>query len=148
MAGILVASDFRNILGRKSAVVSQRKPYSDLDVTLTRDVTHDISPLKDIDAVKAAVKNLVLTSFGERPFQPNLGSAVKSLLFEPADRISVAILRKSIVDVLRKNEPRIDSITIQIYDESENNRYMVDLGFRVISLNQEVDVSFYLQRVR
>ena len=147
MAGILVASD-RNILGRKSAVVSQRKPYSDLDVSLSRDVTNDITPLKDIDAVKAAVKNLVLTSFGERPFQPNLGSAIKGLLFEPADRISIAVLRKSIVDVLRKNEPRIDSITIEVKDESENNRYMVDLGFRVISLNQEIDVSFYLQRVR
>ena len=147
MAGILVASD-RNILGRKSAVVSQRKPYSDLDVSLSRDVTNDIAPLKDIDAVKAAVKNLVLTSFGERPFQPNLGSAIKGLLFEPADRISIAVLRKSIVDVLRKNEPRIDSITIEVKDESENNRYMVDLGFRVISLNQEIDVSFYLQRVR
>ena len=147
MAGILVASD-RNILGRKSAIVSQRKPYSDLDVSLARDVTNDIAPLKDIDAVKAAVKNLVLTSFGERPFQPNLGSAIKSLLFEPADRISIAVLRKSIVDVLRKNEPRIDSITIEVKDESENNRYMVDLGFRVISLNQEVDISFYLQRVR
>ena len=147
MAGILVASD-RNILGRKSAVVSQRKPYSDLDVSLSRDVTNDIAPLKDIEAVKAAVKNLVLTSFGERPFQPNLGSAIKGLLFEPADRISIAVLRKSIVDVLRKNEPRIDSITIEVKDESENNRYMVDLGFRVISLNQEVDISFYLQRVR
>lgn len=147
MAGILVASD-RNILGRKSAIVSQRKPYSDLDVSLARDVTNDIAPLKDIEAVKAAVKNLVLTSFGERPFQPNLGSAIKSLLFEPADRISIAILRKSIVDVLRKNEPRIDSITIEVKDESENNRYVIDLGFRVISLNQEVDVSFYLQRVR
>jgi len=64
MAGILVASD-RNILGRKSAIVSQRKPYSDLDVSLSRDVTNDIAPLKDIEAVKAAVKNLVLTSFGE-----------------------------------------------------------------------------------
>lgn len=147
MAGILVASD-RNILGRKSAVVSQRKPYSDLDVSLARDVTNDIAPLKDIEAVKAAVKNLVLTSFGERPFQPNLGSAIKSLLFEPADRISIAVLRKSIVDVLRKNEPRIDSITIEVKDESENNRYVINLGFRVISLNQEVDISFYLQRVR
>lgn len=147
MAGILVASD-RNILGRKSAIVSQRKPYSDLDVSLSRDVTNDIAPLKDIEAVKAAVKNLVLTSFGERPFQPNLGSAIKGLLFEPADRISIAVLRKSIVDVLRKNEPRIDSITIDVKDESENNRYVVDLGFRVISLNQEVDISFYLQRVR
>ena len=147
MAGILVASD-TNILGRKSAVVSRRKLYSDLDVSLSRDVTRDITSLKDIDAVKASVKNLILTSFGERPFQPNLGSAVKGLLFEPADRISISILKDSIYSVLEKNEPRVDSITIDVTDESENNRYVVDLGFRVISLNQEVDISFYLQRVR
>jgi len=147
MAGILVASD-KNILERKSSVVSRRKPYSDLDVTLSLDVTNDITSLKDIDAVKASVKNLILTSFGERPFQPNLGSAVKGALFEPADRITIAILRDSIQTVLEKNEPRIDSITIAIKDESDSNRYVIDLGFRVISLNQEIDVSFYLQRVR
>ena len=147
MAGILVASD-RNILGRKSQIVSKRRPYSDLDVSLARDVTNDITPLRDIDAVKASVKNLILTSFGERPFQPELGSGLKNLLFEPADRITISVLRDSIYTVLNKYEPRIDTITIQIKDESENNRYIVDIGFRVISISQEVDITFYLQRVR
>ena len=125
-----------------------RKPYSDLDVSLSRDVTNDITPLRDIDAVKASVKNLILTSFGERPFQPELGSGLKNLLFEPADRITISVLRDSIYAVLNKYEPRIDTITIQIKDESENNRYIVDIGFRVISISQEVDITFYLQRVR
>lgn len=147
MSGILVTSD-KSILGRRSQIVSMRKPYSDLDVSLSRDVTNDITPLRDIDAVKASVKNLILTSFGERPFQPELGSGLKNLLFEPADRITISVLRDSIYAVLNKYEPRIDTITIQIKDESENNRYIVDIGFRVISISQEVDITFYLQRVR
>ena len=147
MGGILVASD-KSILRRKAAVVSQRKPYTDLDISLSRDVTNDISPLEDIDAVKASVKNLILTAFGERPFQPDLGSAVRLLLFEPADRITISALKDSIYSVLNKYEPRIDTVTLQIKDESENNRYVIDVGFRVISLSQEVDVTLYLQRVR
>lgn len=147
MGGILTVSD-TSVTQRKAAVVSQRKPYSDLDITLTLNEKNDIDPLRDIDAVKASVKNLVLTTFGERPFQPNLGSAVKALLFEPADRISRAILRESIYNVLVRNEPRVDSITVEIIDESDNNRYQVNLGFRVISLSQEVDITLYLQRLR
>ena len=147
MAGALTVYD-QNILARKSAVVSQRKPYSDLDVGLTLNAAKDIDPLLDVDAVKQAVKNLVLTTFGERPFQPRLGSALKGLLFEPADRITIAVLRQSIRDVLVRNEPRIDSITIEVIDESDSNRYQVNLGFRVISLSQEVDLTVYLQRIR
>lgn len=147
MAGTLVASDI-SVLGRKSAVVSKRKPYSDLDVSLARNVANDITPLLDIDAVKASVRNLILTSYGERPFQPNLGSSVEALMFEPADRITVSVLKESIRRVLEKNEPRVDSVTIEVIDDSDNNRYTINLGFRVISLSQEVDITFYLQRVR
>jgi len=147
MAGILVVSD-KSVIGRKAAIVSRRKQYSDLDVTLTRNITQDITPLIDIDAVKASVKNLVLTYPGERPFQPGLGSAVKALLFEPADRITITILKQSILDVLKRNEPRINSVQVDIIDDSENNRYVVDLKFVVISINEVIDITFYLQRVR
>lgn len=147
MAGVLTVYD-QNILARKSAIVSKRKPYSDLDITLELNSRKDISPLEDIDAVKQSVRNLILTTFGERPFRPKLGSAVKGLLFEPADRISIAVLRKSINDVLVRNEPRIDNLTVQVKDESDENRYQVDIGFRVISLSEEVDITVYLQRIR
>ncbi len=147
MAGVLTVYD-QNILARKSAIVSQRKPYSDLDVTLSLNDRGDISPLEDIEAVKQSVKNLILTVFGERPFQPRLGSGLKGLLFEPADRITIAVLRKAIYDVLIRNESRVDSLVVQVIDDSDNNRYQVTLGFRVVSLSQEVDITVYLQRIR
>jgi phage baseplate assembly protein W len=108
----------------------------------------DIVPLIDIDAVRAAVKNLVLTNYNERPFQPKLGSNLRSLLFEPADRLTAIAIRESIKRVIAQYEPRVDSVTIQIIDDSDRNRYNVTIGFRVITVDTEVNISVYLVRLR
>ena len=132
-----------------SAIVSKTRPYSDLDLSLTvHPDLRDIVPLTDIDAVKSSVRNLVLTNFNERPFQPALGSNLRGLLFEPADKFTIAVLRQYLYDVLAKHEPRIDSVTIQINDNSDNNAYEINLGFRVVNLNKVVDITVYLIRVR
>ena len=57
-------------------------------------------------------------------------------------------MRRAIKIVLEQHEPRIDSITVQIVDNSDENRYDVTVGFRVITLNVEVDVDLYLIRLR
>jgi phage baseplate assembly protein W len=119
----------------------------DLSLTLHPDF-HDIVPLTDIDAVKNAVKNLVLTNFDERPFNRRLGSNLRALLFEPADKFTISALRQYIKLVLEQHEPRIDQITIQIQDNSDENRYDITVGFRVISIDVEVDVYVYLIRIR
>lgn len=111
-------------------------------------IFRDIMPLTDTDAVINAVKNLIFTNFHERPFQPNLGSNLSNILFEPADIITIICLKQSILEVLRKNETRIDSISAEIIDDSDRNRYHVNLAFRVISPNLEVDISLFLSRLR
>ena len=141
-------SDY-NTSGKKASVVSSSRLYSDLDLSLTlHPIFHDIMPLTDTDAVINAVRNLISTNFHERPFQPVLGSNLSNLLFEPADIITLILLRQSILEVLQENEPRIDSIKIDIVDDSDNNRYHVNLTFRVISRNVEVDITLFLSRLR
>jgi len=138
-----------NVIRSKSVLVSRTQPYSDLDLSLTLHPDfHDIVPLTDIDAVKNAVKNLVLTNFDERPFNRRLGSNLRALLFEPADKFTISALRQYIKLVLEQHEPRIDQITIQIQDNSDENRYDITVGFRVISIDVEVDVYVYLIRIR
>ena len=138
-----------NVVQNRSLVVSKTRPYSDLDLSLAiHPVFGDIVPLTDIDAVKNAVKTLVLTNFSERPFQPRLAGNVRGYLFEPADKFTITAMRRAIKIVLEQHEPRIDSITVQIVDNSDENRYDVTVGFRVITLNVEVDVDLYLIRLR
>ena len=141
-------SDY-NTSGKKASVVSSGRLYSDLDLSLTlHPIFHDIMPLTDTDAVINAVKNLIFSNFHERPFRPNLGSNLSNILFEPADIITIIRLKQSILEVLRKNEPRIDSIAAEVVDDSDNNRYHVNLTFRVISRNVEVDITLFLSRLR
>lgn len=139
----------RNIVERRSIIVSKTRPYSDLDLSLALHPDfNDIIPLTDIDAVKNAVKTLVLTNFNERPFQPQLGANIRGLLFEPADKFTIVALREYIRTVLEQHEPRIDSITIQIRDNSDNNQYDITIGFRVITINVNVDVDLHISRIR
>ena len=80
--------------------------YTDIDLNFSRNpVTNDVSVLTDTAAVKAAVKNLVLTDAGERPFNPTLGSSVHGLLFEPATPIIASAIESRIKTVLRNFEP-------------------------------------------
>ena len=138
-----------NTSGQKTSIVSSSRLYSDLDLSLTlHPIFHDIMPLTDTDAVINAVKNLIFSNFHERPFRPNLGSNLSNILFEPADIITIIRLKQSILEVLRKNEPRIDSIAAEVIDDSDNNRYHVNLTFRVISRNVEVDITLFLSRLR
>lgn len=139
----------KSVIQSRSSIVSKNRPYSDFDLSMfMHPNTMDILPLEDIDAVKQSVKNLVLTDFNERPFNPRLGSNIRGYLFEPADVFTLVSLRNAIKRVVTQYEPRVDSVTVQVVDNSDENRYDVTVGFRVISLNIDVDVNLNLVRLR
>jgi phage baseplate assembly protein W len=139
----------RNVQGRTAQIVSRRRRYSDLDLSLTLHPDfHDIIPLEDLDAVGNAVMNLLLTCFYERPFQHFTAANLRGFLFEPADRFTIIAMKSAIKDVLDRHEPRVTDVTIQIQDNADQNRYDLTLGFTVISVNQRSSLNFYLQRLR
>jgi phage baseplate assembly protein W len=134
----------------KSDRVSMRNLYKDFpmffkDVHPTR---KDISSIKDLEAVKHAVKNLVLTNFNERPFHPEIGSNVSALLFEPADNFTAMSIRDEIVYVLKNFEPRSTGHTVEVTNNSDRNAYEITIGFSVIFSPQRAEINFYLQRLR
>jgi len=143
-----ILSDY-NVSGQRSALVSRGKQYSDIDLSL---IPHpnkrDIMPLTDVAAVRNAIKNLVLTNRFERPFQPAIGANISRLLFENAGPDTTFLLKSYIRDVIEKYEPRVDQIYVQVEDDSENNAYYVTITFNIISVDSEVDIQLYLERVR
>jgi phage baseplate assembly protein W len=136
-------------LEEKSYIVSRRKQYSDLNLKLKAHPSHgDITPLKDIEAVKQSVKNLIVTSKRERLFQPWLGAGVSDLLFEPADNITISSIKQEMYRVIEKYEPRVKIQYIQVIDKPDANAYLINIKFLIINLVEEVNVEFFLQRVR
>ena len=60
--------------------------FKDLSVTFKKHpVTDDLIMVKDKGAIAQSISILLQTNQGERPFQPDLGSGLRDLLFEPLD---------------------------------------------------------------
>ena len=89
------------------------KRYSDIDFAFTRTPgRNDIALSYDEMAVIRSVRYLLLTRNFERPFQPNLGSKMNDLLFEPIDALTASSLRNEIETTINNFEPRVKLNTI------------------------------------
>ena len=83
------------------------RQYSDLDLFFTKKTsTSDVNILKDIQAVKRSIRNLVLLNAYEKPFHPEISGGVRGMLFENMTPITAAIIAKKVEDVINNFEPR------------------------------------------
>lgn len=141
-----ILSDYNK---ERSSNVLKRNLYSDLPLGVQiHPNLKDVIALKDIDAVKQAVRNLILTNQGERPFQPEIGSNITALLFEPADTFTAVAIQKEALRVLKKFEPRITNINVQVFDNSDRNAYQITVSFKIIFSDTQEEINFYLERLR
>ena len=125
------------------------KTYSDLNLNFTKNpATNDVARLTDVEAVKRAVRNLVLTNQFERPFHPEIGTSIRDLLFETITPLNAVLLEDRIREVIVNFEPRAELTGIQVFDEIDNNQYRVIINFRVISSSEDVTITEFLQRLR
>jgi phage baseplate assembly protein W len=112
-------------------------------------ITDDINRVYDVDAVKRSVKHLVMTDFGERPFQPWLGSNIRALLFENLNPFTVSVLRTTIETLLENFEPRVILYDLEIND-AISNTLRITIYFKLInSFSGEVhSVDTFLDRIK
>ena len=68
-------------IGSKQVITSKPKFSKDIDLSFTKKASGDIFKKEHAAAVKQAVKNLLLTNFSEKPFQPRFGGNLNSFLF-------------------------------------------------------------------
>jgi len=123
--------------------------YSDLPFSFrVHPNTYDVRPIKDLNAIKQSVKNLVLSNFTDRPFQPHLGSNVTALLFELADVGTAVAMREEIKRVLKEHEPRVANVTVQISDNMDANAYQVTVGYLAVIANTYDETTLYLERIK
>lgn len=126
-----------------------QRVYKDLDLSfLPHPNTGDVGRRLDVNAVKQSIQNLLLTRYFERPFQPQLGSPIYQLLFEPLDPITAASIKQAIERVLQNYEPRIKIQQLLVAANEDLNAYTVSLYFNILGLRNPVLFSTTLQRVR
>jgi len=125
------------------------KLYSDLDFSFTKTPgRNDIALSYDDMAVVRAVRYLLLTKHYERPFQPNLGSGIEQLLFEPISPITAATLKTEIESVITNHEPRVSLVQVTIDEDIDRNAYSITIEFYIGNNVQTTTVNLILERTR
>lgn len=124
--------------------------FKDLSVTFKKHpVTDDLVTVKDKSAIIQSITGLLLTKKGERPFQPELGCDIQTVLFEPLDYASAAMIKSEVLSTLNQYEPRISVVDIECNPDYNNNGYNVELIFKRIGRDDApVAVDFFLERTR
>ena len=123
--------------------------YKDLDLNFkAHPVTKDVLKRTGNAAIVGALKNLILTNIGEKPFQPNFGSRIRGLLFEDISFITANIIQTEISNSIKNYEPRVGVDAIRVQANPDQNRYDITIRFYINNLEAPVTINFFLEKVR
>ena len=93
----------------------------------------DIGKLTNVEAVKRSVRNLVDTNFYEKPFHPEIGSDVRSILFEPVTSLVADVLKRYVEDVINNFEPRAELTDVKVNADIDRNASNVQIEFYLVN---------------
>ena len=113
-------------------------------------VTKDLQILKNADAIRRSVRNIVQTIPTERFFNSLLGSDVQRSLFEFVDFGTASTIRQQIAIALDNFEPRVENVEVAVDPNQDDNAFDVEIEFTIRGRQDEPpqNVNFLLQRTR
>ena len=130
-------------------MATYKKSYKDLSFDFTANPqTGDVATVKDAVSVKRGIKNVLLTAPFERLFQPEFGSGIKNILFEPMTPLTEQRLSDACRDAIDAWEKRASVIDIAVISEEEYNRYRVAIKFSINNSLETEQVDVFLNRER
>ncbi|WDS61083.1 baseplate wedge subunit [Synechococcus phage S-BM1] len=121
--------------------------FDDLLISMKKNAfTDDVSVVKNDNAIKQSIKNLVLTNPGEKHFQPNVGSRVFNLLFEPLDAFTADAVKDEVINTINQYEPRVELTDVVVVPIDEGNKLSITIEYRIVGLPVVETIDFVLQR--
>ena len=112
-------------------------------------VTKDLTSLRNENAIKRSVRNLVQTIPTERFFNSILGSQVRDSLFGFVDFGTASVIEREIVTTILNFEPRVDNLQVNVNPRPDQNEFEVNVLFDIIGQDFPTqDFSFILQAAR
>ena len=127
--------------------LKRSRSFKDFSVNFARNpFTDDLSVVHNDNSIKQAVKNIILTSPGEKPFQPLVGSSVNRLLFEPLDAFTADAVAEEIRTTINQYEPRVKLTNVEVTPINEGNKLNVSLEYKIVGLPIVETIEFVLQR--
>lgn len=131
------------------AIIKNKKQYSDLDLSFrVNPFTKDLYLKTDEEAVKTALKHLILTKNFERKFHPEIGTQLHSLMFENISPAVIIAMESSIREAIEIFEPRVRIVRLTVTETSDPNELDVILVFTFKNTDNPITITTLLRRVR
>ena len=127
------------------------RAFKDINLSFKRHpVTNDLVVIKNEDAIKKSVKNIIFTILGEKPFEPNFGSVINESLFDLNTNLNEIRVSDEIRSSLLNYEPRISNIDVTVTVAPDTNEMNCTVQYDITGIptpTQEVDVLLFPARV-
>ena len=127
------------------------RAFKDINLSFKRHpVTNDVVAIRDEDAIKRSVKNIIFTILGEKPFEPNFGSVINESLFDLNTNLSEIRVSDEIRSSLLNYEPRISNIDVTVTVAPDTNEMNCTVQYDITGIpapTQEVEVLLFPARV-
>ena len=98
-------------------------------------LNNDLNAIKNVNAIARSVRNIVLTTPGEKFFDPDFGSNVSKLLFENVDDITASQIQEEIEYSIVNYEPRVNLLNVIVQPNFDNNEYFVRISYIIIGID-------------
>jgi len=122
---------------------------ADLDINFERNLfTNDVSVKSGEEAIRRAVKNLILLKTNEKPFHPEINSGVSDILFENVDPIIMEELKRRIKQIIARYEPRVSKSIINLEYNIDRNIVTVKILYTIKNVPTVFTADLTLQRTR
>ena len=127
------------------------RAFKDINLSFKRHpVTNDVVTIRNEDAIKRSVKNIIFTILGEKPFIPLFGSVINESLFDLNTNLSEIRITDEIKSSLLNYEPRIDNVEVTLQVSPDRNEMNCTVQYDIVGIpspTQEVDVLLFPARV-
>jgi phage baseplate assembly protein W len=124
--------------------------FKDISLSFRRHpVTSDLVALKNVDAIKRSVQNLVRIQVGEVFFNSNIGTRITGTLFELMNDVYISPIKTEIETVIENYEPRVILRGVDVEALYDENALNIDIRYDVVGLAVPTqEINFILEPTR
>ena len=124
--------------------------FKDISLSFKRHpITNDMLPLKNEDAIKRSVQNLVRIQIGEVFFNELVGTRVEQALFELANDDFIDPIKNEIETVITNFEPRVLLRRVRVLTFPDQNAIDITINYDIVGLSAPAQsLNFILEPTR
>ena len=135
---------------KETITTKQPIVYSDFMNNLDlHPLSGDVAKVTNAESIKQSIRNLIIIGYGEKLFNPTIGSNVYQSLFEPIDGFTINDIQDHITDTIGFHEPRVNLLQVVVSpNPRDDNAVTATIAFNIINTGEIATLNLILTRVR